>query len=134
MSNSTGPAFLLKIGNGATPPTYQTVAGLRATNMAINGDISSAVSPSGGWRILMSGEGTRSISISATGIFLGSDAESEVRSHALAGTIADYELSFEDGLRIRGPFLVQRLYSAGDWNGERNHTLHLESAGPVVPA
>jgi TP901-1 family phage major tail protein len=89
---------------------------------------------SGGWRELLSGAGTRSVSVSAAGIFLGSEAEADVRGHALAGTIADYELSFEDGEKMRGTFLVQRLDYAGDFNGERNYTLQLESSGPVVPA
>jgi predicted secreted protein len=52
----------------------------------------------------------------------------------MAGTIDDYELSFEDGEKLRGRFLVQRLDYAGDFNGERNYTLALESSGAVVPA
>ena len=48
--------------------------------------------------------------------------------------IGDGELSFEDGARLRGRFLVQRLDYAGDFNGERNYTLQLESSGAVVPA
>ena len=78
--------------------------------------------------------GTRSVSVSAAGIFLGSTAEDAIRAHALAGTIEDYELSFEDGARLQGRFLVQRLDYAGDFNGERNYTLQLESSGAVVPA
>jgi TP901-1 family phage major tail protein len=135
MPAQNGSAFLLKIGNGASPPTYQTVAGLRTTQMTINGDsIVVTHKGSGGWRDLLSGAGTRSVSVSAAGIFLGSSAETTVRGHALAGTISDYELSFEDGERLRGRFLVQRLDYAGDFNGERSYTLQLESSGPVIPA
>ena len=54
------------------------------------------------------------------------------RGHALAGTIDDYELSFESGERLRGRFLVTRLDYAGDYNGERNYTLNLESSGAVA--
>jgi len=89
---------------------------------------------SGGWRELLSGAGTRSVSVGAAGIFLGSAAEAAVRAHALPGTIEQYELSFEDGEKLRGRFLVQRLDYAGDFNGERNYTIQLESSGPVVPA
>ena len=135
MTAQKGSAFLLKISDGAASPTYQTVAGLRTTQMSINGDtVVVTHKQSGGWRDLLSGAGTRSVSVSAAGIFLGSDAEGAIRTHALAGTIADYELSFEDGARLRGKFLVQRLDYAGDFNGERNYTLQLESSGPVVPA
>jgi TP901-1 family phage major tail protein len=135
MAAQKGSAFLLKIGDGATPPAYQTVAGLRTTQMAINGDTVVVTNKdSGGWRELLSGAGTRSVSVSAAGIFLGSAAEAAIRSHALAGTIDRYELSFEDGAKLHGEFLVQRLDYAGDFNGERNYTLQLESSGPVVPA
>ncbi|QZH76365.1 MAG: phage major tail protein, TP901-1 family [Erythrobacter sp.] len=134
MTAQKGSAFLLKIGDGAQPPVYTTVAGLRTTQMSINGDaIVVTHKGSGGWRDLLSGAGVRSVSVSAAGIFLGSEAEAAIRAHALAGTIADYELSFEDGERLRGRFLVQRLDYAGDFNGERNYTLQLESSGAVVP-
>ncbi len=134
MTAQKGSAFLLKIGDGANPPDYRTVAGLRTTQMSINGDtVVVTHKDSGGWRELLSGAGTRSVSVSAAGIFLGSAAEGDVRGHALAGTIANYELSFEDGAKLRGRFLVQRLDYAGDFNGERNYTLQLESSGAVVP-
>jgi TP901-1 family phage major tail protein len=135
MTAQKGSAFLLKIADGAQPPAYATVAGLRTTQMSINGDtVVVTHKESGGWRELLSGAGTRSVSVSASGIFLGSDAESAIRANALAGTVADYELSFEDGERLRGRFLVQRLDYAGDFNGERNYTLQLESSGPIAPA
>ena len=38
MTAQKGSAFLLKISNGATPPVYNTVAGLRTTQMSITGD------------------------------------------------------------------------------------------------
>ena len=135
MTAQKGSAFLLKIGDGAVPPAYATVAGLRTTQMSISGDTVVVTSKdSAGWRELLSGAGTRSVSVSAAGIFLGSNAENAIRGHALAGTIGDYELSFEDGAKLRGRFLVQRLDYAGDFNGERNYTLQLESSGAVVPA
>ena len=46
----------------------------------------------------------------------------------------DYELSFEDGAKLRGKFLIQKLDYAGDFNGERNYAMQLESSGAVVPA
>lgn len=135
MTAQKGAAFLLKIGDGGSPATYETVAGLRTTNMTINGDsVVVTHKDSGGWRELLSGAGTRSVSVSASGIFLGSDAENAIRSHALSGTLDNYELSFEDGAKIQGSFLVQRLDYSGDFNGERTYSMQLESSGAVVPA
>ena len=133
MSAERGSAFLLKIGSGGSPASFATVAGLKTTQMSVNGDaVAITHKGSGGWRELLSGAGVRSVSVAASGIFTGSDAEKRVRGLALDGTLEDYELSFESGERMRGRFLVTRLEYAGDYNGERNYTLALESSGPVA--
>ncbi len=135
MTAQKGAAFLLKIADGEAPPVYRTVAGLRTTQLAITGEtVTITTKDSGGWRDLLSGAGTRQVAVSAAGIFLGSAAESQLQTSALAGTLADYELSFEDGAKLRGKFLIAKLEYAGDFNGERNYTLALESSGAVVPA
>lgn len=108
-----GKAFLLKISDGKTPPNYMTVAGLRENEMTIENG---------------------SMTVRATGIFLGNEAESSVRSRALSGTVDAYEMSFEDGNKLRGDMLVQRLDYAGDFNGERNYSITLTSSGVMVPA
>jgi TP901-1 family phage major tail protein len=135
MTAQKGSAFLLKISDGASPAVYRTVAGLRTTQMSISGDAVVITSKeSGGWREMLSGAGVRSVSVSAAGIFLGSSAEAQIRTNAMSGTLDDYELSFEDGEKLRGRFLVQKLDYSGDFNGERNYTLSLESSGQVSPA
>ena len=127
--------FLLKLGGGQ-PVSYATVAGLKTTQLSINGDaVAITNKDSGGWRELLSGAGVRSVSVAASGIFTGSSAEQQLRVLALGGGLADYELSFESGERMQGRFLVSRLEYAGDFNGERNYTLALESSGarPSAP-
>jgi TP901-1 family phage major tail protein len=133
MAAEKGSAFLLKVGNGGNPPVFATVAGMRTTQMSVNGEVVNVTSKdSGGWRELLSGAGVRSVSVAGSGIFTGSTAEIRLKSNALAGLIDDYELSFESGERMRGRFLVTRLDYAGDYNGERNYTLSLESSGEVA--
>ena len=134
MTAQKGSAFLLKISDGGSPASYETVAGLRTTQMSVTGETVIVTNKeSGGWREILSGAGVRSVSVSAAGIFLGSAAEARIRANAMAGTLDDYELSFEDGERLHGQFLIQRLDYAGDFNGERNYTLQLESSGEVLP-
>ncbi|MEA3051134.1 MAG: hypothetical protein QOG72_37 [Sphingomonadales bacterium] len=133
MGAEKGSAFLLKVGNGAAPPVFATVAGMRTTQLSVNGEAVNITSKdSGGWRELLSGAGVRSVSVAASGIFTGSAAEVRLKTNALAGQIDDYELSFESGERLRGRFLVTRLDYSGDYNGERNYALSLESSGAVV--
>ena len=135
MGAERGSAFLLKVGNGASPLVYATVAGLRTTQMSVNGEMVAITSKdSGGWRELLSGAGVRSVSVSGAGIFTGSAAETRIKGNALAGTIDDYRLSFESGETLSGRFLVTKLDYAGDYNGERSYTLSLESSRPVVSA
>lgn len=133
MAAERGSAFLLKIGDGAVSPSYATVAGLKTTQLSVNGDAVAITNKgSGGWRELLADAGVRSVSVAASGIFTGSAAETQVRGLALSGGIEAYELSFESGERMRGDFLVTRLEYAGDFNGERNYTLALESSGAVT--
>jgi TP901-1 family phage major tail protein len=133
MPAEKGSAFLLKVGNGSSPIVYATVAGLRTTQLSINGDTVVITNKgSGGWRELLSGAGVRSVSVSGAGVFTGSAAEGRLKGNALSGILDDYELSFESGERLQGKFMVQRLDYAGDFNGERSYTLALESSGVVV--
>ena len=135
MAAEKGSAFLLKIGDGGTPPSYRTVAGLRTTQLSINGEaVAITNKDSGGWRELLAGAGVRSVSVSAAGVFTGSAAEARVRANALAGPIDDYRLTFEGGETLTARFLVTRLDYAGDYNGERSYTIALESSGPAVAA
>ncbi len=132
MAVERGSAFLLKVSNGAEVPIFSTVAGLKTTQLSINGDAVAITNKgSGGWRELLTGAGVRSVSVSASGVFTGSNAEVQVRGLALAGNIENFELSFESGERMRGKFLVTRLEYAGDFNSERNYTMSLESSGAV---
>ena len=133
MAAEKGGAFLLKVGDGGSPVAYRTVAGLRTTQLSVNGEAVAITSKdSGGWRDLLSGAGVRSVSVAAAGVFTGSAAEARIKASALAGTIDDYRLSFESGDSMTGRFLVTRLDYAGDFNGERSYTLSLESSGAVV--
>jgi TP901-1 family phage major tail protein len=135
MPAEKGSAFLLKVGDGAATPVYATVAGLRTTQLSINGEAVVITNKgSGGWRELLSGAGVRSVSVAGSGVFTGSAAEARLKANALGGVIDDYELSFESGERLRGRFLLTRLEYSGDFNGERTYTLALESSGAVSDA
>jgi TP901-1 family phage major tail protein len=135
MAMEKGSAFLLKVGNGAVPTVFTTVAGLRTTQMTVNTETVVVTNQgSGGWRELLSGAGVRSVSLSGSGVFTGSGAEARVKANALSGTIDDYQVAFESGETVTGRFLITRLDYAGDFNGERTYTMALESSGPVVTA
>ncbi len=132
MSIESGAAFLLKIGDGGTPEGFQTVAGLRTTQMTLATEpVVVTNKGSGGWRQLLPAGGVRSVSISGAGVFTGSVAELRLKSLVMNGAVDRFEVSFESGERLRGAFQVTRLDYSGDFNGERSFALSLESSGPV---
>jgi TP901-1 family phage major tail protein len=135
MAAEKGSAFLLKVGDGAVPVGFTTVAGLRTTQLSINGEmVAVTTKDSGGWRELLGGAGVRSVSVAGAGVFTGSAAETRLKVNALSGVLDDYRLSFESGETMTGRFLVTRLDYSGDFNGERTYTIALESSGAVAAA
>lgn len=133
MAVESGAAFLLKLSDGQEPESFRTVAGLRTTQLSINAQpVVVTNKGSGGWRELLDGAGTRSVSVSGAGVFTGSDAELQLKTRALSGALDRFEVCFEGGDRLRGTFLVARLDYAGDFNGERSYTVSLESSGEVA--
>ena len=62
MAIENGSDFLLKVGDGEAPPTYRTVAGLRTTQLSVNGEaVNVTTKDSGGWRELLAVGGRRLI-------------------------------------------------------------------------
>lgn len=106
-----GPAFLLKIADEATPPQYRTLAGLRATAMRVSREVTA---------------------VKADGILLGETAARILTEHALTSAIGNFELSFEDGNKMRGPFIIGRLDCTGIFNDVPSYCIELESQGEVI--
>ena len=132
MQAEKGAAFLLKIGDGAATPNYTTIAGLRATTLAINATAVDVTNKgSGGWTELLSGAGVRSVTLTGSGIFMNSGAELRTRNNALSSLVDDYAVTFETSDTLRGKFIITKLDYAGDYNGERTYTLTLQSTGAV---
>lgn len=132
MVAESGRGFLVKIGDGGSPETFAIVAGMRSTSLTLNSaGVDVTNKDSQGWRELLSGAGLRRMSVSGSGVFTDSAAESSLRAKALSGEIANYELIFENGDLFSGAFQVTTLDYSGDHNGERTYTLALESSGPV---
>lgn len=132
MTAQSGRGFLVRIGDGAAPETFATIAGMRATSLVVNSDaVDITNKDSGGWRELLGGAGVRRVAVSGAGVFTDSAAEAILRGKALAGMLANYEILFENGDRLEGSFLVTTLDYSGDHNGERTYTLALESSGVI---
>ena len=138
MAAQKGSAFLLKDNATGTPAT---IGGLRSTSMTVNGEIvdittkdSSTMVTSGGdkGREILSAGGIRSLSISASGVFLDGATDENVRDAAFKGELNAYQLVFGNGDTVDGTFAITSYERAGEFNGEETFSLTLESSGVIT--
>lgn len=133
MTAQKGSLMLLKIGNGGAPETFTTIGGLRATGFSHNNQtVDTTNKDSGAWRQLLDGAGTRSVSISGSGVFTDSAAEETVRGIAMNNQIKNYQLTFGNGDSMSGAFQIASYQRSGNYNNEETYSLSLLSAGPVT--
>lgn len=133
MTAQSGSDLLLRIGDGAIPQVFTTVAGLRSRNLSFNArtvDVTDSDS-AGRWRELLSGAGIKSASIGGSGIFRDAASDSRVRAAFFSQTADSWQIVIPDFGRVDGPFQVTSLDYAGDYDGEVRFSLSLASAGPV---
>ncbi len=126
-----GKDMLLKIYNGST---YETVAGLRSKRLSFNAetvDVTDSES-SGRWRELLAGTGVQRASVSGAGIFKDQTSDTTVRSTMFSGAIANWQITIPDFGTITGPFQITALDYSGQYNGEVQFELALESAGSLT--
>ncbi|MXN65705.1 phage major tail protein, TP901-1 family [Stappia sp. GBMRC 2046] len=133
MTAQKGKDLLLKCdADGAG--NFVTVAGLRARRISLNAgavDVTDADS-AGRWRELLEGAGTRSASVSGSGIFKDGTSDAAVRGFFFDGTIRNWQVVVPDFGTIEGPFQIAGLDYAGEHNGEVTYDLALESAGALT--
>ncbi|HSH44730.1 MAG TPA: phage major tail protein, TP901-1 family [Longimicrobiales bacterium] len=126
-----GNDFLLKEGDGADPEVFTTVAGLRGTSFAINGElVDMTTKDSGGFRELLDGGGLKTLSITADGVYLGPDEEEQtnLRDRATDGSLNNYQI--DDGEEtIEGAFQVVSFEQDGPMNEGQTFSITLESSG-----
>lgn len=134
MTAQQGSLLLLKVGDGATPTeNFTTVGGLRATAFTHNNQsVDTTNKDSGAWRQLLDGAGTRSLSVSGSGVFTDSAAEETVRGFAMSNQIRNYRLTFGNGDTLTGPFQIVSYQRSGNYNNEETYALTLASAGAVT--
>ena len=132
MPAQKGSAFLLKISDGGSPAAYDTVAGLRTTQMTVTGETVVVTNKgSGGWRELLAGAGVRQASVSGAGVFLSDEAGEAVRALFFAGEARNWRILIPGLGQIEGPFVIANLDYSGAHDGEAQMSLALDSAGAL---
>lgn len=132
MAELKGRLFLLKLGDGATAETFTTIAGLLTTDVSMSQEaVEVTTKDSAPHRKLVADTGTRSMSISATGVFQDDAALASVRSAWANGTLNNYQLVYGNGDKLEGAFLVTAFSENGAHNGAMQYSMTLESSGAV---
>lgn len=133
MPAQSGRDLLIKIDmNGEGQ--FQTVAGLRATRLALNAetvDVTSLDSP-GGWRELLAGAGVRSAALTGSGVFKDEDSDERMRALFFTGAIPACQVIVPGFGTIEGPFQIAAIDYAGSHDGEATFEVSLASAGALA--
>ena len=134
MAAQKGKDILLKIGDGASPEVFTTVAGLRARTISLNAkSVDATDSDSAGrWRELLAGAGVKSAAVSGSGIFRDAASDAAVREAFFGQALGNWQLLIPGFGTLQGPFLVAALEYAGEHEGEATYALSLASAGEIV--
>ena len=134
MAAQKGKDILLKIGDGAAPEVFTTVAGVRARTISLNArSVDATDSDSAGrWRELLAGAGVRQASVSGAGVFRDAASDALIRAAFFAQSADNWQLIVPDFGTLEGPFLVAALEYAGEHEGEATYAITLASAGEVT--
>lgn len=130
MGAQRGRDLLLKLD---TPAGFETVAGLRATRIALNAGMAEATTAEspGRWRELLAGAGVQSVSISGSGVFKDAASDARLRDAFFAGTAPLCNIVIPDFGTLEGHFLITAIEYAGRHDGEATYEVTLESAGAI---
>jgi TP901-1 family phage major tail protein len=133
MAAQRGRDLLVKVQASDSAP-FETLAGLRATRIALSAGAAEATSADapGRWRELLAGAGTQAVAITGRGVFRDAAADATLRAIFFDGATPRFEVVIPDFGTLTGPFLVSGLEYAGTHDGEATYEVSLESAGAIV--
>ena len=130
MAAQRGKALLLKIDISGT---MTTVGGMRSTSMILNDEaVDITNKDSGSFRELLPAGGIQSMSITASGVFTDSTAETTLRAAYGTSTFKSYNVIVPDLGTYAGTFMIASLEYAGEYNGEATYSVTLESSGSIT--
>ena len=133
MAAGKGRSFLLKSGDGEASEAFTTIAGMRTNSFSMgNETVDVTTKDSAGWRELLANAGTKSATVSGSGVFTDGVTQIGEQTKFLAGTINNYELIFENGDVLSGAFQITSFEYAGDYNNEQSFSVSYESSGAIT--
>lgn len=135
MAVQKGASLLIKVGNGASPEVFTTIAGLRDSSISINSEtIDVTNKDSSRNRTLLADAGTKSFSISGSGVFTDSASEQTILTNFSASAFVNYQFLVPDFNTFTGAFQVTAVEYSGTYNDSVQYTMSFESSGAITIA
>jgi TP901-1 family phage major tail protein len=134
MAGQRGRDVLIRIGDGGSPESFATVAGIRTRSIALGArlvDATTADSP-GAWRELIAGAGVKKVEVSGAGAFKDAASDERLRAAFFAGETPTMQLLIPDFGTLQGPFAIAALAYSGEHDGEAAFAVSLASAGALT--
>ena len=133
MAAQKGRLLVLKMGDGAGSESFTTIGGQKTTTMTFNNqEVDITNKDSGGWKTLLEGAGTQSVTISGSGVFDDGAVIDAIETRKVAGTISNYRLVFGNGDYYQGAFLITSMERGGNHDGEETYSISLASSGAIA--
>jgi TP901-1 family phage major tail protein len=132
MPAARGRNILLKISDGTSPGSFSTVGGMRSKTITINNEtVDITTDDDAPWRQLLADSGTRSVSMSGSGVFQDDAAMNAIEDLVFSGQTQEFQMVFENGDIMQGFFQVSSLEHGGEHMAEQTYSMSMESATTV---
>ena len=132
MGLQNGRDLILQVGDGGTPESFATLAGLEERRFRFSAaglDVTDTASP-GRWRQL-GGGGVRSLTVTGQGSLHNLVADQRLRDAFLAQSLVNWQVTAPGLFTCTGPFLVTELAYLGREEAEAGWEVTLASAGAL---
>lgn len=133
MAAQKGRELLIKIGDGQSPESFTTVAGLRSTTISLNDEAVDVTNKDNApYRELLANAGIQTVSVSGSGVFTDATVEETVRAKMGASTFSNYQMIVPELGTYEGAFMLASIEYAGEYNGEVTYSMTFESSGQIT--
>lgn len=130
MAAQKGSAVLIKLDISGTATT---IGGLRSSTITLNEEMVDITNKdSSNLRTLLPAAGVQSITISGSGVFTDSTAETTMRTNFGGASLQTIDFVIPDLGTYAGDFLCTSLEYAGEYNGEATYSMTFEGSGTIT--
>lgn len=133
MPTPNGMDFLIKIDVSATATAnYATVAMMQGSLKVNNEIVDVTDQESARWRELLVTAGTKSVTVSGSGVFKDASAQKKVNEYSLAGTARKFQVIVPELGTYEGTFVITDFEASGDHNKHVAFSMTIQSATAVT--